>query len=802
MAEQVHVSFPILKFDRTPDGDLIVYGKCTDGSVDADHQIVDSKWSAKALGDWLSSGGNMRVQHSPFLYPAGKGLALEMDRDGDSGHWLKALVVKDTPAHGLVEKRILRDFSIGILDPQIVFDSHAAPGGTIKGGKIGEVSLVDRGSNKNTTFQIAKSAGDGGIELVARLLSVSPMAKMVMTSPGQLNKKKGKKKLVDSGGRDVSDVPDGDFAGPGHTFPIKTPDDVPDAASLAHHADNPSAVRSKIKDIAERKFGTDEDNMPPSLQNKSDPDGDGSLTKSDGPACSLCDGKGTIRDGKVVCPDCHGSKTLQPDLAKGDAAQDYPGDADADDDEEDDDPGDDGKDNGSGASSSAQKAAMKSLKRAVRRQRRILKGDAQRGNSGGRTPADATGHADSGHTDAPFTTAKDKDMVPAGKHREPDGAQVEGIEADAGMDSSHESGDQTGVPGSKWGKKAKKKGKKGTADVPGSNWDVTKSAPSYGMQRLHDATCPAYRWGQVRKGYGLPRDVGAAVPVREIETLAMDAITKGSMAEAAYFTQMLEVAASMQQVGPDVLLDARKALPAMFPTAHPAQRSDVRPSQFQGGYISSGHPSLSAGSESGHTALPNATVHSVSANDFKRGYLDSGRADVSPGEGTQARASTAAFGGALASIGAMHSRVTALWPGMCPINVTQRDYTTGEGNTGIKPSKLPSLPAVPGATKAVQVDLRKALADSAVRIKELEEENAILGALPDPEQAPYRGLPQLDGPVDRDSFVGKVLGDGGAETETEGDDAEFLEFINGIAASGDPGMRLSATKVLRGLLTK
>jgi len=133
---QTHVTFPIFKFEKTADGDIVVYGKCTDGTVDADHQIVDPDWSARELKKWLSTGGNMRVQHSPFLYPAGKGLALELDKTGDGDHWLKALVCEPN-AMNLVEKGVLRDFSIGILDPQIVFKSRTAPGGTICGGSIG-----------------------------------------------------------------------------------------------------------------------------------------------------------------------------------------------------------------------------------------------------------------------------------------------------------------------------------------------------------------------------------------------------------------------------------------------------------------------------------------------------------------------------------------------------------------------------------------------------------------------------------------------------------------------------------------
>lgn len=45
----------------------------------------------------------------------------------------------------------------------------------------------------------------------------------------------------------------GDFAGPHQSFPIKTQEDVNSAAKLTGHADDPEAVKSKIRSIAKRK---------------------------------------------------------------------------------------------------------------------------------------------------------------------------------------------------------------------------------------------------------------------------------------------------------------------------------------------------------------------------------------------------------------------------------------------------------------------------------------------------------------------------------------------------------------------
>lgn len=157
-------SFPIVRKEYTPDGDLLVYGKATDGTVDSDNQIVDPDWSGKALQEWLATGGNVRVQHSPHLYPAGKGVEVVVGKDG--AHWVRSMIVEAT-AKNLVEKGVLTSYSVGIARPQIV-RSYDAPGGRIVGGIIAELSLVDRPANKNCAFQLCKSE-DGRAEFVGKM---------------------------------------------------------------------------------------------------------------------------------------------------------------------------------------------------------------------------------------------------------------------------------------------------------------------------------------------------------------------------------------------------------------------------------------------------------------------------------------------------------------------------------------------------------------------------------------------------------------------------------------------------------
>lgn len=162
--DMAYVSFPITKMEETDEG-IYVYGKATDGSVDSDAQIVDPAWSGPALAKWLRTGGNVRVQHNPQLYPAGRGVSVELDKDGDGGHYVKSLIVEDT-AKKLVRAGVLRAYSVGIARPLIERDiTGKARGGIVRGNdetEIAELSLVDRPANRECGISLIKSAGSDG----------------------------------------------------------------------------------------------------------------------------------------------------------------------------------------------------------------------------------------------------------------------------------------------------------------------------------------------------------------------------------------------------------------------------------------------------------------------------------------------------------------------------------------------------------------------------------------------------------------------------------------------------------------
>lgn len=170
MAQDLAYSYAgIIKSEKHDDGTLTVYGKATDDSIDLDQQICDADWLKTAMPEWMSSGGNIREQHSNIA--AGVATTLEEKADG---HYITALVVDPTSVKK-VEKGVLKGFSIGIRSPRVVMDKNAR-GGRIVGGSVIEVSLVDRPANPNAKLMLAKAAETGALEAVNQVNIPTPSA--------------------------------------------------------------------------------------------------------------------------------------------------------------------------------------------------------------------------------------------------------------------------------------------------------------------------------------------------------------------------------------------------------------------------------------------------------------------------------------------------------------------------------------------------------------------------------------------------------------------------------------------------
>lgn len=140
---------PIVKSAKNADGTLTVIGKASGPDLDLDQQIADPEWLSAEMPEWFETG-NIREMHLANAI----GKATEMNVDGDD--YLVTSTIVDPVAVAKVEAGILGGYSIGIKAPRVVKDA-GAPGGRIVGGKIIEVSLVDRPCNESCKVTLAKS---------------------------------------------------------------------------------------------------------------------------------------------------------------------------------------------------------------------------------------------------------------------------------------------------------------------------------------------------------------------------------------------------------------------------------------------------------------------------------------------------------------------------------------------------------------------------------------------------------------------------------------------------------------------
>lgn len=141
---------------KADDAQRIVEGYVSSPMVDCDQQIVDQTWLKGELPPWLASYGNIREQHNPAR---AVGKAQAVDLDAEPGPYLRAKIVDDD-AWRKVKEGVYNGFSIGVKSPRILRDG-TAPNGRIVGGKLIEVSVVDRPANDAAKFVLVKAAGHG-----------------------------------------------------------------------------------------------------------------------------------------------------------------------------------------------------------------------------------------------------------------------------------------------------------------------------------------------------------------------------------------------------------------------------------------------------------------------------------------------------------------------------------------------------------------------------------------------------------------------------------------------------------------
>jgi len=145
-----------MTYKRGADGFLYVTGTVSTDSLDLDNQRCDPEWLEKEIPEWFKSAGNFRVMHQPQT----GGKAKELTQVGNS--WITTVKVTNPQTATDIEEEVLTGMSIGIKGARVDKSTKAlelAPEGVINGGKIVEVSFVDRPANPDCKMSIAKMAG-------------------------------------------------------------------------------------------------------------------------------------------------------------------------------------------------------------------------------------------------------------------------------------------------------------------------------------------------------------------------------------------------------------------------------------------------------------------------------------------------------------------------------------------------------------------------------------------------------------------------------------------------------------------
>lgn len=696
--ELIYASFPVEKMEETEDGDLLVWGKASDGTIDGDLQIVDPEWSLKALREWFDTGANVRVQHQAQRDPAGVGVELD-------GHYLKARVV-EKEAKRLTKAGALGYFSIGISHPEILHGRHPldpegkAIGGIITGRKDGksripEVSLVDRGSNFNSKFQLVKAAADGTCEYVGKMIGADdlltkaaregddmvnvdlPKNASISISPADFAKLNTfKQRLVSEQAtaedaameavkaaeahvykRDIDTATRRRLAKEGKalpdgSYPIESKEDLHNAAILARSGHGNVAAAKRLIARRAKELG-----VPNPLKDKKK----GGSDASKGAAVSQPDTQDTT------------VKDADPEAVKAD-----PGDEDGEGAMHHDDGEDDDTDSEADA---MDKAAMpegkpKMGKVPCPKCKAMCKPKAKFcGKCGGAMKAEKSaptpGHGVVGQAA--------EDMKPVPVHREPDGMPMEAFEAD-----SH-------VPDADRDSEMKAAARHRALNVP------------YDTAWLHDTLCPAFDPADVAKAY--PHADLSMVDEHTWQAKALDIAATAPLEQARTAMDLWQHAKTLKAITPDLAadlaLEAHKAFRDANPgPGHAPTPMELSAARYNRPYLREGHAAPSPGHDAPHTS-PVHPEH-LAASQFDRGPLTEGHAADSPGNdmhrpepvpapavpGVPSRVyySNTQRANARQAMQAMHDHIAATFPDLCSMH--------GPGHMGEPPSH--ARPVAPG----------------------------------------------------------------------------------------------------------
>jgi hypothetical protein len=680
--ELTRVAFAnIEKWEEDPaDGTLYVYGRATTPEVDTDDQVVSSAWSGAALKQWLEEAPALRVQHNSQRDPAGSGVKVEVNRDGDGAHWVKA-AVDEGGAKLLVKRGHLRAFSVGIAKPVIERDmTGKARGGVITGGRIVEVSLVDSPANRSCFLELAKADKTGAPEWSGKVFGADdlltkvahdgdtvnvdvPRNASITFSPTDLAKLlearaeaearqalaafkavgDAETAVLGKKHREFSEEERREHAKAGNalpdgSYPIPDADALRRAAILARSGHGDVAAARKLIARRAKELG---------VANPLDED---DAVKKAG-KCGTCHGSGKIMDGNRDCPDCGGpakddaDKEVTPDLAKDDGE-----------DEETDEGGsesgggalhhDDGQDDDTDSDADAMdKAAVASLCAKygwTPEQFQALPAEAL----AALVAAEKAASPDMTKPPKVPCPKCAKKMKPSAKFCGKCGAAMSAEKASKPTPADHAEGaaesaiqpapEHREPDGPVVEAFEHDAGLPTVPDAGAMPMKVAAFHKAIGVPHtegwLHDLTCPAFE----------PATAKAAHPLADLSMLdelawqakALDTAARAPLDQAREAALLWQHALTVKTTPPDVageiLAEAHKA----FRDANPGPGrapvpGEIPASRFHRPYITDGHAAPSPGQDAPHRD----PVHAghVSASMYQRGPLESGHAEDSPG---------------------------------------------------------------------------------------------------------------------------------------------------------------------------
>lgn len=751
-----YFSIPIAKTENTAeinpvDGtpDLVIWGKATDGTVDGDLQIVDPEWSGPALRKWLETGGNVRASHDPHQ-EVGRGLEVELTEDG---HWVKSLIVDPVAKHK-IRNKVLNDYSVGITFPLLDRDPMGkALNGIIRGNEhtqICELSVVGRGSNYNSRFQLLKSAANGNAQLVGKMIEGDPLvasaqkaSTVTVELPADFKMKfspkdlarlvngrtpKAEKRDFDRGvgehGVDRDTLDTSDFADPANRkYPIVVPKDAHDAWILAGHAGDPEAVRKRIRSIAHRKGPSFVAALPDTAQGEEKKEKTHGAVEAQ--AGSGADQSARDRAGAAQDDPGHVDKAVQ-DVSAGGEHRTHP----------DEDVLGKQREHDAGELRLSEKSSDDDDKGRIHAAENF-DSDAQDTDDGNVNAEEAPDDESEGDSDgyaAPARTKKVKKKNKKGKgkkamkalepdlakeagrtqptpgdgvvgahtepvaaHREPDGAAIEAFEADAKLPTD-----------------------------PDSEYKTIRHYREIGVSdalgELHDQFCSAFHPQAVKAAHPfLERGTFDITPWQHAatEAWAMSSVADAEKADALLADVMLIKGchpAQLEQMQGELFKSFRDANtgPASFPTPH-----DPMAGQFKRPAVTAGRARLSHQYEGPNTA--HTSFENVAPNDFDRGFLSDGRSTDSPANTHEARPVSppdrpgrptrvfytgAQRDNAKQAMRAMHDHVARMFPDLCPMSPHDADLTdVPSPNHGVSAVGLPAAKGEPLDVKELAVKI-------------------------------------------------------------------------------------------------